>query len=146
MRRGVDWSWARYEVGRAAEVPRRPEPPAVVGPSIVFARSRAYWLGLAGGVFGLALLAVWARDRVRVTWSETEVGIGDRRLARADVREIRRGPRSIVLIAGTDRVPIVRDRPARDDVDGARVLAHALRVPFVDETGARAPLPVARAR
>jgi len=75
-RGGIDWSWARIQIGRAAEVPRRLDDDA---PSIVFDRAPWYRLLAFAGPPGLVALASLARKRVRVRFVPTVRLLSERR-------------------------------------------------------------------
>jgi hypothetical protein len=105
----------------------------------------------------LGLLYVADKGRLRVRVALTSDGIavtglpggGARRIARADLIEIRHTPRTLsVVLATGEALPLVTGRRIRAaDLRRARILAGALRVLLVD-AGAlpevRAALPAAR--
>jgi hypothetical protein len=94
--------------------------------------------------FMAPLVRVWLdRDAIVIARAGARTG---RRIARADLVELRRSAGDLVIVArgGAAESLSPTGKATRKAVARGRALAAALAVPFVDELGERAPLPVAR--
>jgi len=140
VRPGWQWALAGWSIGPAAVI-------GFVGgivtgnPGLVISMAATAWFGTRAMLHRLR--ARWNdRELVIETWPQRR----GRKVARADVKEVRRTGDfvGVVLVSG-ETLPLVSGRRAyAGDAEPARELAFQLDVPFVDETGATVALPAAR--